>query len=38
LSSASARVSEIVSTAILSGMNCLLSSIPGMTRRLLSNA
>src|SRR5262245_52151839 len=30
LSSSSARVSEIVSTAIFSGTNCLLLSIPGM--------
>jgi hypothetical protein len=33
LSSARARVSEIVSTAIFSGMNCLLLSIPGMVFR-----
>jgi len=30
LSSSSARVSDIVSTAIFSGTNCLLVSIPGM--------
>ena len=33
LSSASARVSEIVNTAIRSGTNCLLSSMPAMPLR-----
>ena len=35
LSSARSRVSDTVSTAIFSAMNCLLSSIPGITRHLL---
>jgi hypothetical protein len=34
LSSASARVSDTVSTAIFSGTNCLVSSMPAMTRDL----
>ena len=34
LSSASSRVSETVSTAILSGTNCRVSSMPGMGGRL----
>src|SRR5579862_101664 len=34
LSSLSERESEIVSTAILSGTNCLVSSSPGMSVRL----
>src|SRR5437899_3146499 len=36
LSSASSRVSDTVSTAIFSGTNCLLSSIPGMARTTLA--